>query len=172
MNPWYVDVYEEIWRSQKWSKSGAESVIIGTSSMQWGSEQVIQFFLAWINLLCYHYMWRVRNGRKSLSLVTEFIDQIKWVTSPHPPQCHATSSLQYVQLLVVGADFLFHPEGFSYHCYQNCLVLQSPNCKHMKDVSKYMLCSKCIFCNSSNFSAYKITVDMLMSYYFHSYSME
>ena len=161
----------KLWGSKKWCKSGAKSLIIGTRYMQWGSEQA-NSVLSPLNQLAMLPLYVKSEEWKKIPLLgygVHISNKVGDFTTTIP--C-SLLSLQYVQLLEVGADFLFHPEGFSYHCYQNCLVLQSPNCKHMKDVSKYMLCLKCIFCNSSNFSAYKITVDMLMLYYFHSYSVE
>ena len=74
---------------------------------------------------------RVRNGSKSPLLGY---------------QVHVSNQADD-DLTTTPEDFLFHPELFA------CPVLRSLNCKHMKDVSQYLLCSKGILSKTYNFAA-------------------
>ena len=60
-------------------------------------------------------------------------------------QVHVSNQVD--DLTTTPEDFLFHPELFA------CPVLRSLNCKHMKDVSQYLLCSKGILSKTYNFAA-------------------
>ena len=115
-----MDVLVKLWGSKKWCKSGAKSLIIGTRYMQWGSEQA-NSVLSPLNQLAMLPLYVKSEEWKKIPLLgygVHISNKVGDFTTTMP--C-SLLSLQYVQLLEVGADFLFHPEGFSYHCYQNCL---------------------------------------------------